>query len=99
MLLRTGYILCRFQLKTKMYDALLGLLPRCNSSKEPTYQCRRHKRCKFNPWVKAGIDPLEEGRATHSSLLAWGIPWTEEPGGLQSYSPWSHKELDLTDVT
>jgi len=29
-------------------------------------------------------DPLEKGVATHSSLLAWRIPWTEEPGGLQS---------------
>ena len=29
-------------------------------------------------------DPLEEGLATHSSILAWRIPWTEEPGGLQS---------------
>ena len=29
-------------------------------------------------------DPLEEGPATHSSILAWRIPWTEEPGGLQS---------------
>ena len=28
-------------------------------------------------------DPLEEGMATHSSLLAWRTPWTEEPGGLQ----------------
>ena len=28
-------------------------------------------------------DPLEEGTATHSSVLAWSIPWTEEPGGLQ----------------
>ena len=31
-----------------------------------------------------GEDPLEEGVATHSSILAWRIPWTEEPGGLQS---------------
>ena len=31
-----------------------------------------------------GEDPLEEGTATHSSLLAWRIPWTEEPGGPQS---------------
>ena len=30
-----------------------------------------------------GEDPLEEGMATHSSILAWRIPWTEEPGGLQ----------------
>ena len=29
-------------------------------------------------------DPLEEGMETHSSILAWKIPWTEEPGGLQS---------------
>ena len=29
-------------------------------------------------------DPLEKGVATYSSLLAWRIPWTEEPGGLQS---------------
>ena len=28
-------------------------------------------------------DPLEKGMATHSSILAWEIPWTEEPGGLQ----------------
>ena len=41
-------------------------------------------------------DPLEEGMATHSSILAWRIPWTEEPGG---YSPWSHKESDLTEHT
>ena len=34
-------------------------------------------------------DPLEEGMATHSSTLAWGIPWTEEPGGLQSV--WSQR--------
>ena len=29
-------------------------------------------------------DPLEKGLATHSSILVWRIPWTEEPGGLQS---------------
>ena len=29
-------------------------------------------------------NPLEKGMATHSSILAWRIPWTEEPGGLQS---------------
>ena len=31
-----------------------------------------------------GEDPLEEGMATHFSILAWITPWTEEPGGLQS---------------
>ena len=34
-------------------------------------------------------DPLEGGMATHSSILAWRIPWTEEPGGLQSM--WSQR--------
>ena len=29
-------------------------------------------------------DPMEKGMATHASILAWRIPWTEEPGGLQS---------------
>ena len=29
-------------------------------------------------------DPLEDGMATHSSILAWKFPWTEEPGGLQA---------------
>ena len=29
-------------------------------------------------------DPMEKGMATHSSILAWEIPWTEEPGGFQS---------------
>ena len=32
-------------------------------------------------------DPLEKGMATHSSFLAWKIPWTEEPGGIQSMGP------------
>ena len=45
------------------------------SGEESAYQSRR---C----WLDQG-DPLEEGMATHSSILAWRIPWTEEPGGLQ----------------
>ena len=50
------------------------------SGKEPACQCRRHKRSGFNPWE----DPLEEEMTTHSSILAWEMPWTEEPGRLQS---------------
>ena len=38
-------------------------------------------------------DPLEEGMAAHSSILAWTIPWTEEAGGLQS---WGCKESAMT---
>ena len=52
------------------------------SGKEPACQCRRHKRHRFNPWVRKIL--LEEGMATQFSILAWEIPWTEEPGGLQS---------------
>ena len=40
----------------------------------------------WETWVRSLVweDPLEEGMATHSSILAWRILWTEEPGGLQS---------------
>ena len=40
-------------------------------------------------------DPLEKAMAAHCSILAWRTPWTEKPGGL--YSPWGHKESDLTE--
>ena len=39
-------------------------------------------------------EPMENGMATHSSIFAWRIPWTEEPVG---YSPWGHKESDMSD--
>ena len=47
--------------------------------------------------LSQGSDPLEKGIATHSSILAWRIPWAEEPGSL--YSPWDHEESDTTEVT
>ena len=48
-------------------------------------------------WVRSlgREDPLEKEMATHSSTIAWKIPWTEEPGRLQSMG--SHKELDTTE--
>ena len=48
-------------------------------------------------WVQSlGLeDPLEDGTATHSSILAWRIPCTEESGGLQS----TESQSDLTEVT
>ena len=48
-------------------------------------------------WVRSlgREDPLEEGKATHSNILAWRIPWTEKPGRL--HSPWIHKDWDMTD--
>ena len=39
--------------------------------------------------------PLQKEMATHSSILAWKIPWTEEPGGL--YSPWGRKKSNTTE--
>ena len=45
-------------------------------------------------WSPVQEDPLEKKMATHSSILAWRIPWTEEPG---SCSPCGHKELDITE--
>ena len=52
--------------------------PRGASGKESTCQCRRCKRRRFDLWVG-----LQEGMAIHSSILAWRIPWTEEPGRLR----------------
>ena len=42
----------------------------------------------WETWVRSlgQEDPLEKEIATHSSIFAWEIPWTEEPGGLQSMS-------------
>ena len=48
---------------------------------EPACQCRRNETW---VWSLGQEDPLEMGLTTHSSLLAWRIPWTEKPGGLQS---------------
>ena len=45
-------------------------------------------------WSLGWEDPLGEGMATHSSILAWRIPWTEV---LLGYSPWHHKESSMTD--
>ena len=61
---------------------------RWHSGKEPSCQCRRHKRHRFNQ-----EDPLEEEMATHSSILASKILWTEEPGRLHSMGS---QELDKT---
>ena len=47
-------------------------------------------------WVRSlgREDSLEKDMATHSSILVWRIPWTEEPGGL-----WGREELDTTEAT
>ena len=53
-------------------------------------------------WSLGWEDPLEEGMAIHSSILAWKIPWTEEAAGLLGHmwtacGPWDHTELDMTE--
>ena len=55
---------------------------RCLSGKESSCQCKETQ--EMWVWSLGWEDPLEEEMAPHSSILAWEIPWTEEPGGLQS---------------
>ena len=80
--------------EVKLTVRLKGGLAGGSYGKEPACQCRRHKRCGFNPWVE---DPLEDSMATHSSILAWrnsmdrGAWWATVYGG--------HKESDTTEVT
>ena len=57
--------------------AILGF-PGSSDSKE--FACNAGDRSSI-PGLE---DPLEKGKASHSSILAWRIPWTEKPGGLQS---------------
>ena len=55
----------------------------------------KHLPAKRETWVRPldWEDPLEQEMANHSSILAWKIPWTKEPGGLQSMGS---QELDMT---
>ena len=55
--------------------------PGGTSGRELSCQRRRGKRSGFDRSL-GQENPWEEGMATHSSILAWRIPWTEEPGGL-----------------
>ena len=52
----------------------------------------------WETWVQSlgREDSLEKGMATHSSILAWRIPWTEQPVG---YSPWGRRESDTVEGT
>ena len=68
------------------------------NSKEPACQCRSHKRHRFDPSIRK----IAWGRKmkTHSSILAWEMPWTEKPGGLQSIG-WQrvgHNRRDLAGM-
>ena len=69
-------------------------LPRCISGKELACQCRRRKRCRFDPWV--GKIPWRRACPPTPVFLPG-----ESHGqrGLADYSPWSHKKLDMTEAT
>ena len=75
----------RTLLHSSLYHALVFAhsfgFPDDTSGKEPACKCRRHKR---SGWIPGYGRFPGEGMATHSSLLAWGILWTEVPSGLWS---------------
>ena len=89
-----GWVLCPQQLILPWYNFMSGHysyygLPGWHSVKDlPAMWVTQ-----VQTWV--GEDPLEKGMATHSSILVWRIPWTEEPGRL--YSPWGYKESNTTE--
>ena len=63
-----------------------GPLHNCRFRASLVAQMVKHPPAMQKTWVQSlgWEDPLEKGMATHSSILAWEIPWTEESGGLQS---------------
>ena len=69
------------KIKIKYFPEITMGFPGGTSGKEPTCQWRRHRR---QSQFLGREDPLEEGMATLSSILAWRILWSEEPGRLQS---------------
>ena len=66
------------------------------SNEEPTCQCRRHETW---VWSRGQEDPLEGSMASHSSILVWGISWTEEPGRLHSVGSQRAGRNDLALIT
>ena len=83
----TVFLIQKYLSIINQYDAFSW----CLSGKESACSARDRLQCRrlgFSPWVRK--IPPEEGMATHSSLLAWRIPKTEEPGG---YSPWCCKRV------
>ena len=75
-----------YSLTFRMFQFCVGL-PWWLSNKESAFQCRRIETWETHKTRVRSLaqeDPLEEEIATHCSILAWEIPWTEEPGRLQS---------------
>ena len=76
----SGAILSLIHIRYNMVGTIVGL-PRWSTGKE---SARQFRRCRRDGQSLGQEDSLEEEMATHSSILAWRIPWTEEPDGLQS---------------
>ena len=84
-------------------DSAMGL-PRWLRDKEPACQGKGCSRPGFSPHPRSGSSP-GIGMTTHSTILAWKIPWTEKPSGLLSmgskrvvgYSQWAQKVSDTTE--
>ena len=72
---------CFAQVRTPVLSFALWFTTTCSR----VAQLVKHLRAMRETWVQflGQEDPLEKEMATHSSVLAWRIPWTEEPGGLQ----------------
>lgn len=78
---------------------IAGCFPGDSGGIEPICQFRTHRRLGIKVWSLGQEDRLEEGKTTHSSIVAWRISWTENPGGLQSigmhwvghaWNDWAH---------
>ena len=85
----SGAILSFIHINYNLVGTIAGL-PRWSTGKESTCRCRRGRRDGRSVGQE---DSLEEEMATHSSTLAWRIPWTEEPDGLQSIASQSWTQL------
>jgi len=98
----TGKFLCPFHaliyfclVITKIIQMVNTLRLECISRASLVAQMVKNLPAVLETWVQflGQEDPLEKGMATHSSILAWRIPWTEEPGRLQSMGP----QRDMTE--
>ena len=85
-------VLCRYNLSPNIFPGGASLVAQ-HVQNPPAMQVVQEMQVLSRGWE----DPLEEGMATHSSILAWRIPWKEESGGLQSVGSQRvrHKWSDL----
>ena len=95
--------MCIIYLNKKTWDLFLDLCGHLAPVIHPPYFEPHFLRSALSLYIyiEMQVQPLgqeysmEEEMETHSSILAWKIPWTEKPGGL--YSPEGHKESDMTE--